>query len=255
MNPPIFQSKIPYWKDENRQRDIELMMQGQQDIWLREMRFVYLLINLLTNTFRGIQTNYWTRPAFAVEDESEQYLRIDEIPDLEEPTKHLEGDIGISFLMNLIEEISVLGTVINVTHITERAFNTDQDINDVCLHLEEIPNNMLGIDKYGNKTQTVALMSRRSCAKSISFQFARDSKTRQTEMSVSRNMISIIVATNEKIHDAIMRRFIYSEMNLISKTISWITLMKKIQKKKHLNSYASSSKTRLLSILIKRKIM
>ena len=224
MNPPI-QSKIhmmgeiPYWRDENRQRDIELMMQGQQDIWLREMRFVYLLINLLTNTFRGIQTNYWTRPAFAVEDESDQYLSIDEIPDLEEATKHLEGDIGISFLMNSIEEISVSGTVINVTHITERAFNTDQDINDVCLHLEEIPNNMLGIDRYGNKTQPVALMNRRSCAKSISFQCARDYRFIRCIRS-GTNIVAIGESYEKipKFNDAIMRRFLYSQKNLISKT-------------------------------------
>ncbi len=30
--------EIPYWQDEKRHGDIELMMQGQQDVWLREMR-------------------------------------------------------------------------------------------------------------------------------------------------------------------------------------------------------------------------
>ena len=32
--------EIPYWQDEKRRGDIELMMQGKSDVWLREMRFV-----------------------------------------------------------------------------------------------------------------------------------------------------------------------------------------------------------------------
>ncbi len=124
-----------------------------------------------------------------------------------------EGGTGKSFLMNLIEELSAPGTVMNATHITEQAFNTDQDISDVCLHLEEIPGSMLGIDKYGNKISSDnTLKNRMSSAKSISFQFARDSKKRQTEMSVNRNMISTIAATNEKTpnnKDAIMQRFLH----------------------------------------------
>ncbi|KKM03572.1 hypothetical protein LCGC14_1773090 [marine sediment metagenome] len=37
--------EIPYWQDEKRRGDIELMMQGQNDIWLREMRLVGLFVN------------------------------------------------------------------------------------------------------------------------------------------------------------------------------------------------------------------
>ena len=61
-----------------------------------------------------------------------------------------EGGIGKSFLMEWLEELSAPGTVINVTHITQQAFNTDQDISDLSFHLNEIPESMLGIDKYGN---------------------------------------------------------------------------------------------------------
>ncbi len=126
MNPPI-QSKIhmmgeiPYWRDENRRRDIELMMQGQQDIWLGEMRFVYLLINLLTSSG----------------------LRV------------------------------------------------------------------------------VALMNRRSSAKSISFQCARDHRINRC-IGSGTNIVAIGESYEKipKSNDAIMRRILYSQKNLISKTYS-----------------------------------
>lgn len=30
--------EIPYWHDHKRQKDIEAILQGQRDVWLREMR-------------------------------------------------------------------------------------------------------------------------------------------------------------------------------------------------------------------------
>ncbi len=125
-----------------------------------------------------------------------------------------EGGRGKSFIMKMIELLSAPGTVINATHITSRAFETDQDISDLSFFLEEINEDDLGIDKYGKTTSAPSqLKNRMSSEKSVTVSYSQNPETKKREAKLSVNACrgSTVAATNGRRppkKEAIMQRFL-----------------------------------------------
>jgi len=122
------------------------------------------------------------------------------------------GAAGKSFILEVLEVISMPGSVLNVSHVTEHAFNSNTDMSDVCMFFHETPGRLLGIDKFGKEVASDPFFKGRLTSQmSITVHQIRDSANRDVKTSISRNMGGVIGCTNEKLpsnETAILTRFI-----------------------------------------------
>ena len=58
-----------------------------------------------------------------------------------------EGGIGKSFCIDQAKKITIPGAIMALTHMTQHAMNGGQDISDICIVMEEVPLDMVGVDK------------------------------------------------------------------------------------------------------------
>ena len=129
-----------------------------------------------------------------------------------------EGGTGKSFILDLLEEISIEGSVMALTHITTQAFNTNQDMSDLCILLHEVPIAMMAMDKYGNETSSDEfLKNRMTSQKTTTFHYVNNNtgKKRESEISYARCMGNTIGLYNEKRpskDSPIMQRFLIFTM-------------------------------------------
>ncbi len=123
-----------------------------------------------------------------------------------------EGASGKSFILDMLEQISVPGTTLNATHITTMAFQTDQDMSDITLIIHEMPPSMIGIDRYGNEISADPYFKNRLTKQmTITIHPVKDSDTRKVAISVNRCMGNTMGASNDKLPSTstpIMQRFL-----------------------------------------------
>ena len=118
--------------------------------------------------------------------------------------------------MELLESLSAPGCILNVTHITQQAFNGDQDISDMCFMLHEIPGHIVGKDQYGNSMASDPFWKNRmTSGKAVTFHPVKNSDRRESTVSVARCMGTTIAASNEDLgstESAMMQRFMRQRM-------------------------------------------
>ena len=127
-----------------------------------------------------------------------------------------EGGAGKSFAVDQAKEISIPGAIMNLTHLTTHGMNGGDDISDCCLVMEELPLDMIGVDKYGNTTAADPhLKARLTTAISTTLSQDRSSDEsageRKSRLYMSRCMVSHIFISNDMlpaVNTAIMQRFI-----------------------------------------------
>ena len=113
------------------------------------------------------------------------------------------GSSGKSFMMDMLEKLCFPGGVMNVTHITQQAFNSGQDISDVLLMIHEMPSHVLGIDPRGNHIEADPFLKNRMTKQmTVTICPVKDSPNREVTSYVSRCMGTTIMATNEESPDA-----------------------------------------------------
>ncbi len=127
-----------------------------------------------------------------------------------------DGAIGKSFMFDWIELISVPGTVLNVTHSTTQAFQTDQDMSDLYFIHHEMRGDQLGVDRYGKEMASDPFFKNRLTKQlTTTIHPDKDSNKRQTVMSVNRCMGTTGGAHNEvspSTSSPIMQRFLHHIM-------------------------------------------
>ena len=127
-----------------------------------------------------------------------------------------DGATGKSFILDLMEKLSVPGTTLNATHITQHAFQTDEDMSDITLIIHEMPPGMLGVDQYGNTMSADPYFKNRLTKQlTVTIHPVKDSKTRKVTVSFSRCMGNTVAALNEKLPSdktPAMSRFIRHSM-------------------------------------------
>lgn len=127
-----------------------------------------------------------------------------------------EGGAGKSFAVDQAKEISIPGAIMNLTHLTKHGMNGGDDISDCCFIMEELPLDMIGVDKYGNTTAADPHLKARMTS-GISTTMSQDRSTdeaageRKSRLYMSRCMVSHIFISNDMlppVNTAIMQRFI-----------------------------------------------
>lgn len=131
-----------------------------------------------------------------------------------------------SFAVDQAKEITVSGAMMNLTHLTTHGMNGGDDFSDCSLVMEELPLDMIGVDKYGNTTAADPHLKARM-ASGISTTLSQDTSAdpqsageRKSRLYTSRCMVSHIFISNDMlppVNTAIMQRFIPYVMRKLSR--------------------------------------
>lgn len=126
---------------------------------------------------------------------------------------------GKSYIVEKTKEICFPGAILSLTHMTTHALNGDDDISGVCIVMEEVPLDMIGVDKWGNTVASDPFLKNRLTA-GITTTLAQDrsedvASDRKARMYVSRCMVGHMFLSNDPMPDkgsALLSRFIQHPM-------------------------------------------
>ncbi len=141
------------------------------------------------------------------------------------PNLLITGDPGTgkSFLVTEVEKISIQCAILNLTHVTKMAFQTDQDMSDMTYVQEETPGWILGADERGNEQAADPYTKNRltRCASAtISPEIDPVTGARRVVYSFNRCMSTNIFLSNDIVPEsgAALSRMIHIHMRKLQRT-------------------------------------
>jgi len=132
-----------------------------------------------------------------------------------------EASSGKSYIFKCLEQVSVPGSIVPITHITAKAYTTEtatNDFHEALVITHEMPNIMLGIDDDGRPVPGDPILKNRLTSNMVATKrFAHDPLTGQsiTETSFSLCRSTTIGATNAElppIESPVTSRFIRQQV-------------------------------------------
>jgi hypothetical protein len=133
---------------------------------------------------------------------------------------------GKSYIVDQCKRITVPGAILSLTHLTTHALNGDDDISGCCIVMEEVPLEMIGVDRWGNTVAADPFLKNRLTS-GFTTTLAQDRSSdqvasqRRARMYVSRCMASHIFLSNDPMPDkgsALLSRFIQHPMRKLMRT-------------------------------------